>query len=175
MTQWNDLKDCSWIHEQAKAAPHHEPCDGMIMCKSHHGQFNSYAFFIHFFPDVRLICLWFRPNNYSKQIHKFMFINYSSHQYLQQFHSKSIMLDIKEKWAPFPSLLMIHEMHICGFHPFQPVVPTIPNDMPWQDWILLDQVFDNTSDSFKHDHPPLNHKYSCHLALWWQHHQVNIH
>jgi len=50
-------------------------------------------------------------------------------------------------------------MRVRGFHPFQPVVPTVPddNDIPWQDWILSDQVFDNTSDSFKCDHPAPNH------------------
>ena len=96
---------------------------------------------------------------YSKQIHKFMFINYSGHRYVQQFHGKAIALDIKDKYAPFPSLFIIHEMRICGFHPFQPVVPTIPHDMPWQDWILLDQMFNNTSDFFKHDCLPPNHNH----------------
>ena len=101
----------------------------MLMCRTHHGQFNSYAFFIHFFPDVRLICLWFGPSIYSNQIRKFMFINYSSHPYLQQFHGKAITLDIKDKHMPFPSLFIIHEMRVRGFHPFQPVVPTVPDDM----------------------------------------------
>jgi len=90
-----------------------------------------------------------------------VFINYSSDWYLQQFHGKAIALDIKDKYVPFPSLFIIHEMRVCGFHPFQPVVPIIPddNDIPWQDWILSDQVFDNTSDSFKCDHPPPNHNH----------------
>ncbi|KAI0278251.1 hypothetical protein BC826DRAFT_1084967 [Russula brevipes] len=137
---WNDLKDRGWIPGQAKAAPRHEPRDGMIMCKTRHIQFNSYVFFIRFFPDIR----------------KFVFINYSGHRYLQQFHGKAIALDAKEKYAPFPSLFIIHEMRVRGFYPFQPVVPTVPDDMPWQDWILSDQVFDNASDSFKRDRPPPN-------------------
>ena len=126
------------------------------MCKTHHGHFDSYAFFIRFYPDVRLIRLWFGPSIYSKQIRKFVFINYSNHRYLQEFHGKAIALDIKEKYAPFPSLFIIHEMRVRGFHPFQPVVPTVPDDIPWQDWILSDQVFDNASDSFKRDRPPPN-------------------
>ena len=126
------------------------------MCKNHHGLFDEYAFFIRFFPDVRLIRLWFGPSIYSKQIRKFVFINYSGDRYLQVFHGKAIALDIKEKYAPFPSLFIIHEMRVRGFHPFQPVVLTVPDDMHWQDWILSDQVFDNTSDSFKRGRPPPN-------------------
>ena len=85
-----------------------------------------------------------------------MFINYSGHPNLQQFHGKAIALHIKDKYVPFPSLFIIHEMRVRGFHPFQPVVPTIPDDIPWQDWILLNHVFDNASDSFKRDRPPPN-------------------
>jgi hypothetical protein len=51
-------------------------------------------------------------------------------------------------------------MRVRGFHPFQPVVPTIPDDIPWQDWVLSDNVFDNTSESFKHDLPPPTHSNS---------------
>ena len=39
------------------------------------------------------------------------------------------------------------------FNPFQPVAPTVPNDIPWQDWILSDGVLDNDSDTFKRDRP----------------------
>jgi hypothetical protein len=35
-----------------------------------------------------------------------------------------------------------------------------PSPMTWQDWISLNHVFDNASDSFKHDHPPPNHNNS---------------
>jgi len=51
-------------------------------------------------------------------------------------------------------------MCIHGFHPFQPVIPTIPDDISWQDWVLLNDVFDNTSYSFKCDLPPPNHSNS---------------
>jgi hypothetical protein len=44
-------------------------------------------------------------------------------------------------------MFIIHEMRVRGFHPFQPVAPTVPDDIPWQDWILSNQVFDNASDS----------------------------
>ncbi|SRR6266576_6861496 len=55
--QWTKLKERGWIPEKAKDAPSHEPRDGIIMCKSHHGNFDSYDFFIRFFPHVSLICL----------------------------------------------------------------------------------------------------------------------
>ena len=85
-----------------------------------------------------------------------MFINYSGHEYLQKFHGKAIALDIKDRYAPFPSLFIIHEIRVRGFHPFQPVAPTVPDDILWQDWILSGQVFDNTSNSFKRDSLPPN-------------------
>lgn len=89
-----------------------------------------------------------------------MFINYSGNQYLQQHHGKAIALDIKDKHAPFPSLFIIHEMRVRGFRPFQPVTPTIPDDISWQDWIISDQVFDDASNSFKRGSPPPNYSNS---------------
>ena len=83
-----------------------------------------------------------------------MFINYSGHPYLQKFHGKAIALDIKDRYSPFPSIFLIHEMRVRGFHPFQPVVPIIPDNIPWQDWILSDKVLDNASHTFKRDRPP---------------------
>jgi len=44
-------------------------------------------------------------------------------------------------------------MRVRGFHPFQPVAPTIPDNLLWQEWVLSDQVFDNASNSFKRDRP----------------------
>jgi len=128
----------------------------MIMCPNHHRLFNSYVFFIRFFPDVRSLRLCFGPSIYSKQIRKFVFINYSGEQDLQQFHGKAIALDIKDRYAPFPSLFIIHELRVRGFHPFQPVTPIVPDDIHWQDWISSEQVFDDASDSFKRDRPPPN-------------------
>jgi len=85
-----------------------------------------------------------------------VFINYSGEECLQQFHGKAITLDIKHRYAPFPALFIIHEMRVRGFYPFQPVAPTVPDDILWQDWISSGQVFDNASISFKHDAPPPN-------------------
>jgi hypothetical protein len=47
-------------------------------------------------------------------------------------------------------------MRVRGFHPFEPIEPAMPDDGPWQDWILSDGVFDNVSGSFKRDSPPVN-------------------
>ena len=45
-------------------------------------------------------------------------------------------------------------MRVRGFHPFQPVVPTVPDDIPWQDWISSGRVLDNASNSLNRDGPP---------------------
>ena len=87
-----------------------------------------------------------------------MFINYAARPDLQQFHGKAIAIDINDRYAPFPSLFIIHEMRVRGFHPFQPVSPTVPDDIHWQDWISSEQVFDNASASFKRNMPPHNER-----------------
>ena len=45
---------------------------------------------------------------------------------IQRFHGKGVTLD---KYAPFSSLIIIHEMRIRGCRPFQPIVPTIPDPL----------------------------------------------
>jgi hypothetical protein len=82
-----------------------------------------------------------------------VFVNYSNEPTLQQFHGKAIALDIRDRYAPFASLFIIHEMRVRGFHPFEPTESAMPDDGPWQDWISLDGVFDNASGSFKRDSP----------------------
>ncbi|KAF9225145.1 hypothetical protein BS17DRAFT_794813 [Gyrodon lividus] len=74
-------------------------------------------------------------------IRKFVFVNYSGDPALQQFHGKVIALDIEDHHVPFPPLFILHEMRVRGFHPFQPVAPAMPDDIPWQDWISSDDVF----------------------------------
>lgn len=82
-----------------------------------------------------------------------MFINFSGHTAFQQFHGKAIGLDIKDQYVPFPPLFIIHEMCVRGFHPFQPVNPDVPEETSWQDWILLDGIFNHASGCFNHDTP----------------------
>jgi len=137
---WSNLKARNWIPSRAKASPRHEPRDGLLMCPNHHTLFDDYTFFIRFLPNIR----------------KFVLVNYSNHPDLQQCHGKAIALDIRDRYAPFPSLFIIHEMRVRGFHPFQPIEPAMPDDSPWQDWILSHSVFDNASGSFKRDSPPDN-------------------
>ena len=85
-----------------------------------------------------------------KQIRKFVFINHShiDTRGLQLFHGKAIALDINHRHAPFPPLFIIHEMRVRGFYPFEPVAPSIPDGIPWQDWIVSDGVYDDDSKSF---------------------------
>ena len=114
---------------------------------------------------MRLVRLSFGSCIYSKQASKFVFINYTGHTYLQQFHGKAVALDIKDEYAPFASLFIIHEMRVRGFHPFRyfPAVPRL-DVILWQDWILSDNVLDNASGSFKRDSPPrdYNKVFSAH-------------
>ncbi|KAF8816108.1 hypothetical protein BYT27DRAFT_7221806 [Phlegmacium glaucopus] len=134
---WSNLKDRHWIPSETKALPQHEPHNGLLMCANHHIMFNQYDFFICFFPDVQ----------------KFVLVNYSQIPTLEEFHGKAIALDVKDYYAPFPSLFIIHELRVRGYYPFEPTQPNMPNNLSWQDWILTDGVFDNVSNSFKHDKP----------------------
>ncbi|KAG2075212.1 hypothetical protein BDR04DRAFT_1150510 [Suillus decipiens] len=137
---WRKLKTLNWIPRQAKSTFQHEPRDGLLMCCNHRRAFYNYDFFIRFFPDIR----------------KFVFVNFSGDDNLQQFHGKAIALDMKDHHAPFPSLFIIHEMRVRGYHPFQPIAPAMPDDIPWQDWISSDGVFDNETDTFNRDPLPDN-------------------
>jgi len=147
-----------WIPSQANNDPSHESRNGLLLCANHHLAFDSYLYFIRFLPDVNLDCLFFESNIHKKQIKKFVFVNYSGTPHLQEFHSKAIALDIKDRHAPFPSLFIIHEMRVRGFHPFAhiPDIPDIPSNIAWQDWISLGGVFDDVTSSFKRNEPSRN-------------------
>ena len=114
----------------------------------HSEAFKNYFFFIRFFPDVCSISLFFESSIYKEQIQKFVYINCNG---LNGFHGKAVALDIKDYYAPFPSLFIIHEIRAREFHPFRstPVNPDVPNSDHWQDWIPLDRVFDDVSHSFR--------------------------
>jgi hypothetical protein len=56
-------------------------------------------------------------------------------------------------------------MRVRGCHPFQPVVSTIPDDIPWQDWILSNHMIDNASNSFKRDRLPNHNNFSAQAQL----------
>ncbi|KAI9462245.1 hypothetical protein HD554DRAFT_2196012 [Boletus coccyginus] len=129
---WTDLKDRNWIPALAKDHPEHEPRNGLLMCATHHQAFDHYSFFIRYFPEI---C-------------KFVFINYSGTPLFQQFHGKAIALDDNDRHAPFPSLFILHEMRVRGFHPFQPTNPDIPDDITWQDWIISDGLLSDKKGTF---------------------------
>jgi hypothetical protein len=96
----------------------------------------------------------FAPSIHKEQVQKFILINYSDNPILRPFHGKAIAIDIMDHHAPFPSIFIIHEMRVRGHNPFQPVVHDVPDNLPWQDWVLSDGVFDNISGSFKREKPP---------------------
>jgi len=137
---WPTLYLHKWFPPQAKSHPQHEPRNALIMCKNHHMSFNAYDFFIRFVPGIR----------------KFVFVNYSNHPKFQSFHGKAIALDIRDRYAPFPSLFIIHEMRVRAMHPFQHDAPAISHDLSWQDWISSGGFFDDTSGSFNRAAPPDN-------------------
>jgi len=136
---WTNLLRRKWIPRRAKS--HRlEPRNGLTLCGTHHLSFDGYDFFIRFFPDIR----------------KFVFINYSDQSAFRQFHGKAIALDINDRHVPFPSLFIIHEMRVRGFHPFQPLIPAIPSVIRWQDWVLSSGVLDTDSNSFIRKDPSDN-------------------
>jgi hypothetical protein len=97
---------------------------------------------------------------YCKQISRFIFVNYtgSLSRNLQPYHGKAVALDIQHRYAPFPSLFIIHEMRVRCSYPFQPTEPMMPDDITWQDWISSRGIYDSTSDSFIRDGTGKNHK-----------------
>jgi hypothetical protein len=123
------------------------------LCAQIHVAFESYNYFIRFCPDVSFILSLFAsgPGLHKKQVQKFVLINYSDKSALRPFHGKAIALDIKDRHAPFPSISIIHEMRVRGHNPFSPVDHILPNDIPWQDWILSEGMFDDISGSFKRE------------------------
>jgi len=137
---WATLQKHNWIPRKAKAIPQHEPRDGLLMCSNHHLGFDGYSFFIRFIPNLR----------------KFVFVNHSNDPSFQQFHGKAIALDIRDRYAPFPSLFIIHEVRVRAFHPFQPAAPDLPINPPWQDWMVSDSVLDSAPESryFIRESPP---------------------
>ncbi|KAG2370164.1 hypothetical protein BDR07DRAFT_1467937 [Suillus spraguei] len=152
---WCKLKTLNWIPQQAKSTPRHELRDGLLMCGNHQRVYDRYYFFIRFFPDASSISSFTR-----EQIRKFVFINFSGDEELQQFHGKAVALDIRDHHAPFPSTFIIHEMRVRGYHPFQPIALAMPDDIPWQDWVLSDGVFNNNAGTFNRDSPTDNNNQS---------------
>jgi len=69
---------------------------------------------------------------------------------LETYHGKAIALD-RHRYVPFPAVFIIHEQRVRGYHIFQPERSDIPDDPPWQDWIIKDSVFDKASNSFLRD------------------------
>ena len=85
-----------------------------------------------------------------------MLINYSHNRDLDPFHGKAVGLDINDSHAVFPSLFIIHEMRVRGHNPFHPTNPTIPETFGWQDWIVSDNLFNETTNAFNRDVRAIN-------------------
>ncbi|KAG2068665.1 hypothetical protein BDR04DRAFT_1129180 [Suillus decipiens] len=131
---------CGVDDTAVSSLPKDESRDGLLMRISHHVLFNAYDFFVRFFPNIL----------------NFVLVNYSGRPSLQLFHGKAIALDISDHHAPFPSLFVIHEVHVRRSRPFQTIALAMPDDILWQGWILSDGVFDDVSEIFKRDGAPNN-------------------
>ncbi|KAN0085846.1 hypothetical protein V8E55_006980 [Tylopilus felleus] len=134
---WVKLREKGWIPQKAKRLGEHESRNGLTLCSNHRVTFDKHYFFIRYSPDIR----------------KFVFINYSGNSDYKEYHGKAVALEIDDPHAPFPALLIIHEMRVRGFHPFQDPDLPIPNEIPWQDWL---QHYGAISDSgtFNRTSPP---------------------
>ncbi|KAG6889212.1 hypothetical protein C0995_002672 [Termitomyces sp. Mi166 len=79
---------------------------------------------------------------------KYILVNYSDHPDLQKYHGKVIALDVSDRYAPFPSLFIVHEMRVRGRHPFHVIRTLVPAQPAFQDWVYTDGVFDPNTNSF---------------------------
>ncbi|KAI9512720.1 hypothetical protein F5148DRAFT_730728 [Russula earlei] len=130
-----DLRSMRWIPRYAKKNPTHESRNGMYLCMQHEEHFNAYEFFIRYMPTIQ----------------KFIFINYSRAWNLHHFHGKAIPLDINDRHCPFPSLFVLHEWRVRGFHPFKPPTCRLPSIIHWQGWVVKDDLFDEVSGTFRRE------------------------
>ncbi|KAJ7929237.1 hypothetical protein B0H13DRAFT_1703331 [Mycena leptocephala] len=136
-TTWVDLKNRRWVPSAAKSGQH-EPRNGLLMCPTHQKLFDTFFFFIRYIPQSR----------------RFVLVNQSNHYDLEQYHGKCVPLNISDPHTPFPSVFIIHEMRVRGFHPFQAAVPINTDTTIWQDWITTDAVYNPTTEWFEHKPAP---------------------
>jgi len=120
-----------FIPAQAKSVEH-EARNGMLLCRSHHGLFDSFYFYIRWVP----------------QVERFVLINHSELPSLEPFHGRAIGLFASDSRVPFHGAFLIHEMRVRGYWPFaedrEILLP-----VPWQPWIqsnLPEQHEDGASD-----------------------------
>jgi len=135
---WSDLRRRGWVPSQTAEEPQDELRNRLILCTNHFLGLSGYEFFIRFFPDIQ----------------KFVFVNHYDRPKYRKYHGKAVAFDIKDPLVPFPSLFIIHEIRARESHPFEPVGSLdVPGDSRWQDWISLEEVFDDVSQSFRRNLP----------------------
>jgi len=98
---WAFLKTTGFVPSFAKSVLH-EPRNGISLCVSHHDDFDAYRFFIRWAPSESA----------------FVFVNFSRHPNLEQFHGKKVALDPSHTRSPFPAPFLIQEMRTRGFYPW---------------------------------------------------------
>lgn len=134
-----------WLPSVAKASPTHDARNGLLMCANHHRSFDTYKFFIRYIPEAgRHIEHTHDTQLNPPQIHKFIFVNQSGSRYDQIYHGKAIGLDASDRYVPFASIFVIHEMRVRGFWPFSDQQLELPEEIAWQDWITSDLLQSTT-------------------------------
>ncbi|KAF5367420.1 hypothetical protein D9758_003614 [Tetrapyrgos nigripes] len=116
---WNDLKARDWVPNTVKRVDF-EPRNGILLCKNCHNLFDRYRYFIRYIPKTK----------------RFLFVNYgdiSSEPYTK-LHFRYIGLRHQDRYSPIPTLFLIHECRVRGFHPFKSI-QELPSDFQWADWI----------------------------------------
>ena len=51
IAQWAEMKEAGFVPENAKSVEH-EARNGLLLCKNHHGLFDSYSYYIRWIPEV---------------------------------------------------------------------------------------------------------------------------
>ncbi|KAF9507575.1 hypothetical protein BS47DRAFT_1333211 [Hydnum rufescens UP504] len=114
---WEDLRARHFIPNQTRSVMR-EGRNGILLCRTHRGQFDGFRFYLRWVPEAR----------------RFVLINHSGKSSLQAFHGRAVRLFPGSGRLPFHGAFLIHEMRVRGFWPFAND-PIIPLPIPWQAWI----------------------------------------
>lgn len=113
-----------WIPATARSVIH-EPRNGILLCKNHHGAFDHHQFFIRFVREVSPTASISPLNSLiqeqtKKQRQEYVLINLKHRQDLEQFHGHALHLGINDPRAPWPTLFLLHERITVAKSPFHP-------------------------------------------------------
>jgi hypothetical protein len=134
-----DLFQRAWIPPTSKSVQH-ESRNGILMCATHHLNFDNHRFYIRYWEQVDVsLNIPTDPTSYRiviliLQERKFVLVNHSRKVELEQYHGKAILLDPDNTRVPFHTLFIIHEFRVRGRWPFI-ADRAISSPIPLADWI----------------------------------------